>query len=191
MEKKVDLRIEKTYLALYNAFTFLLEEKRFEDITLNELCDHAMIRRTTFYKHFADKYEYLSFYMKETSASLRDQLPPDIINNNSQDYFLYMCRELLRFIEKHNKMVKNIVTSNMFPVLINGLAEQITDDMLQALKKMSVPRNTTTAQLEDIAAFYAGGIVNLLRLYLNRGNEIDENAFVASVAKLLSSNLWT
>lgn len=191
MEKKVDLRIEKTYLALYNAFTFLLEEKRFEYITLNELCDRAMIRRTTFYKHFADKYEYLSFYMKETSASLRDQLPPDIINNNSQDYFLYMCRELLRFIEKHNKMVKNIVTSNMFPVLINGLAEQITDDMLQALKKMSAPQNMKTAQLEDIAAFYAGGIVNLLRLYLNRGNEIDENAFVASVAKLLSSNLWT
>ena len=52
MEEKMDLRIRKTYLALHNAFTQLLEEKRFEDFTVNELCDLAMIRRTTFYKHF-------------------------------------------------------------------------------------------------------------------------------------------
>lgn len=191
MEKKVDLRIQKTHLALYNAFTSLLEEKHFEDITLNELCERAMIRRTTFYKHFADKYEYLTFYMKETSASLRDQLPPDIIDNNSLDYFLYMDRGLLRFIEQHSKMVKNIMSSNMFPVMINGLAEQITDDMVQALKKMPGSKDMTNTQREDIAAFYSGGIVNLLRLYLNRENEIDEESFIASVAKLLSSNLWT
>ena len=61
MEKKLDLRIQKTYQALHNAFTILLEEKNFEEITVNELCDAAMIRRTTFYKHFADKYEYFQF----------------------------------------------------------------------------------------------------------------------------------
>lgn len=191
MDKKLDLRIEKTYLALYNAFTSLLEEKHFEDITLNELCDRAMIRRTTFYKHFADKYEYLTFYMKETSASLRDQLPPDILDNNSLDYFLHMYRGLLRFIEKHSKMVKNVMSSNMFPVMINGLAEQITDDMVQALKKMPASKDMTNTQREDIAAFCSGGIVNLLRLYLDRGNEIDEEAFIASVTKLFSSSLWT
>ena len=57
MEKNTDLRIQKTYLALQNAFVALLEEKRFEELTVNELCDRAMIRRTTFYKHFGDKYE--------------------------------------------------------------------------------------------------------------------------------------
>ena len=59
----MDLRIQKTYMGLHNAFTDLLEEKRFENITVNELCEKAMIRRTTFYKHFADKYEYFTFYM--------------------------------------------------------------------------------------------------------------------------------
>ena len=65
MEKKTDLRIQKTYLALQNAFEALLEEKRFEELTVNELCDKAMIRRTTFYKHFADKYEFFAFYIRE------------------------------------------------------------------------------------------------------------------------------
>ena len=74
MAEKMDLRIRKTYLALHNAFTELLEEKRFEEFTVNELCDRAMIRRTTFYKHFADKYEYFTFYMKEIMAIFQDRL---------------------------------------------------------------------------------------------------------------------
>ena len=43
----VDLRIKKTYRALFDAFTELLEEHRFEDLTVAMLCDRAMIRRTT------------------------------------------------------------------------------------------------------------------------------------------------
>ena len=63
-EPKLDLRIEKTYRALCEAFTALLAERRYEDITVSDLCDRAMIRRTTFYKHFADKREFLSFYVR-------------------------------------------------------------------------------------------------------------------------------
>ena len=43
----MDLRIKKTYRALFEAFTELLEEHRFEDVTVAMLCDRAMIRRTT------------------------------------------------------------------------------------------------------------------------------------------------
>ena len=48
MEKKIDLRLQKTYQSLHAAFTELLEEKRFEELTVGELCDRAAIRRTTF-----------------------------------------------------------------------------------------------------------------------------------------------
>ena len=57
-EGKSDLRIIKTRKALYTAFTMLLGEKSFEDITVNELCENAMVRRATCYKHFADKYDF-------------------------------------------------------------------------------------------------------------------------------------
>jgi AcrR family transcriptional regulator len=70
----MNLRIRKTYRSLHNAFVELLEEKCFEDLTVNELCDRAMIRRTTFYKHFADKYEYFTFYILEVVATFQDSL---------------------------------------------------------------------------------------------------------------------
>ncbi|MFR3769627.1 TetR/AcrR family transcriptional regulator [Collinsella stercoris] len=59
----MDLRIQKTYRSLLAAFTRLLETHRYEDVTVAMLCDEAMIRRTTFYKHFADKAEFFSFFV--------------------------------------------------------------------------------------------------------------------------------
>lgn len=37
------------------------EKIPFDSITINELCQHAMLHRTTFYKHFDDKYALLQF----------------------------------------------------------------------------------------------------------------------------------
>lgn len=66
----MDLRIKKTYRALFDAFTELLEEHRFEGLTVAMLCDRAMIRRTTFYKHFRDKNDYFAFYIDELMSGL-------------------------------------------------------------------------------------------------------------------------
>lgn len=45
MEKKTDLRVQKTYRALMAAFEALMAEETFDDITVNELCARALIRR--------------------------------------------------------------------------------------------------------------------------------------------------
>ena len=57
-----DLRTQKTFRSLKQAFLDLLEQHRFEDITVGQLCQRAEIRRATFYNHFADKFEFLSFF---------------------------------------------------------------------------------------------------------------------------------
>ena len=66
----MDLRIEKTYRLLLAAFTKLLEQYRYEDVTVAMLCDEAMIRRTTFYKHFADKAEFFAFFVDSLRVNL-------------------------------------------------------------------------------------------------------------------------
>lgn len=190
MDKKVDLRIEKTYRALYSAFTALLEEKRFEDFTLNELCQRAMIRRTTFYKHFADKYEYFLFYVKETCRDIRGQLPPDAAGGSAREYLVFMCRQLIRFLDRHEKMVQNVMSSSMFPMLLDGLAEQITGDICQVLRDTGAAAQLTNAQAEDLAAFYSGGIVNVLRLSLRHGRKLNEDTFAASAEALLRHDPW-
>ncbi|WP_405143606.1 TetR/AcrR family transcriptional regulator [Paenibacillus sp. FSL H7-0942] len=62
IDKKVDLRVTRTYKLLTMALLDLLCEKGqlFSNITINKICDKAMVHRTTFYKHFKDKFALLS-----------------------------------------------------------------------------------------------------------------------------------
>ena len=73
MEKKNDLRVQKTYRALMAAFEALMAEETFDDITVNELCARALIRRPTFYSHFEDKYDFLRFYLNEIQWQIESE----------------------------------------------------------------------------------------------------------------------
>ena len=183
MEKKTDLRIQKTYLALQNAFEALLEEKRFEELTVNELCDKAMIRRTTFYKHFADKYEFFAFYIREMVSTFRDQLPPDVMDGEAAEYFLQMGRELLRFWHMHEKMVQNIENSSMFPLLLSILLDQITEDISMVLRRSCPVLAHSSGKLRGVAAFSAGGLISTFLRCTRKDSPIDEAVFLEIAAE--------
>ena len=61
MKEKKDLRIQKTYKLLAEALIKLLQEKPFAEIRLNEICEEALVHKTTFYHHFTDKYDLLKY----------------------------------------------------------------------------------------------------------------------------------
>ena len=185
--EKLDLRIQRTYRLLHDAFTDLMEEKRFEDITVGELCERAMIRRTTFYKHFADKYEYVTFYMQEIKEQFEAELLAQSPVKYSGDYYLNMSRQLIRFFCQHQQMVKHAMESAMFPMLFDSFTEQVFISYLErnSMQDSSEPRNQ--AALEVKAAFFAGGFVNAIRWWLEKGKPIDEEQFITEIEKIMAS----
>lgn len=51
-----DSRVIKTRHNIQNAMVSLLAEKPLEKISVQQILDYALINRTTFYKHYSDKY---------------------------------------------------------------------------------------------------------------------------------------
>lgn len=66
----MDLRIQKTELAIKNAFIELRSRKPLEKITVKELCALAVINKSTFYAHYEDIYALSEAMEKETVASI-------------------------------------------------------------------------------------------------------------------------
>lgn len=54
-----DLRTIKTLSTIRNALTQLLLEKKFKNITIDEIAKIGVINRSTFYLHYHDKYDLL------------------------------------------------------------------------------------------------------------------------------------
>lgn len=89
--------------------------------------------------------------MKEICAGFQDQLPPDVMTNDINSYFLYICRKLLRFIDQHEKLVRNVLDSNMFSLLLASLSENTMYDVLRVLHQMDSAKPMCSKQIEGIA----------------------------------------
>ena len=57
--KKVDRRVAKTQELIKKAFLELMNEKKFETITIQDISDRANVNRSTIYLHYLDKYDLL------------------------------------------------------------------------------------------------------------------------------------
>ena len=54
MNIKNNSRYKKSCEKIENAFLFLLEKYKYDDITVSQICKHAEINRSTFYCHYTD-----------------------------------------------------------------------------------------------------------------------------------------
>ena len=109
MDKKTDLRIIKTKKVLFDALISLLEEMPFEEIKISDICDRALINRSTFYSHYQDKYELLSNYIYELKNALTEDLNKNDSSNNPREYYMQMISIFLNHIESKKDIYKTIM----------------------------------------------------------------------------------
>lgn len=74
--KKEDRRIQKTKAAISAALFDLLEEKDFDQISINDIADRANVNRGTIYFHYADKSDLLDKIIEDRLEDLRAVCSP-------------------------------------------------------------------------------------------------------------------
>jgi len=79
----MDRRISKTRKAIFSAFEGLLTEKRYEQISVQDIIDRADIGRSTFYAHFETKDDLL----KNTCRNMFDHVFEDHPSSESSHDF--------------------------------------------------------------------------------------------------------
>ena len=63
---KTDLRVQKSRIAIENAFINLVELKGFTNITITEIAEKAMVNRNTIYLNYGSKVEILESIIKSS-----------------------------------------------------------------------------------------------------------------------------
>ena len=167
---KEDLRQRRTKKLLTEALLSLMEEQPFSEISVVDICQRAMVHRTTFYAHFEDKYALLRYAVARLYRAF-EPTGEDLLAN-PRSYFLSVFQSALSFVRTHNGLYRSAVSSGS--VDIQTLEDLVAEQLLSRFPA----DEANPARAEITAHFYAGGILAIVRWWLERGADLPEETLL-------------
>ncbi|PEL97492.1 TetR/AcrR family transcriptional regulator [Bacillus wiedmannii] len=153
-EKQLDLRIRRTHKLLWDSLFELMTQskQKYSTITINQICDLAMVHRTTFYKHFEDKDTLLAFGFKRYSKMIGEIPVSDRLSKPFQvmEQFLHH--------EEIGKILETQMSDEQFLSRTQYLSHETRKQEIEALNQLC--KNHTMPN-DLIIEFYSGAITSL------------------------------
>ena len=166
-QPREDLRQRRTRKLLADALLSLLEERPLSEISVVDICQRAMVHRTTFYAHFDDKLALLRYAVDELQKYFEPVDPSLDPRTGPREYFMVLFHNALSFLKSHRGMFLTVQGAAEFYVL-----DEIITDALK--RKLSESAPAAGFDPELTARFYAGGLLALIRWWLSSGADVPD-----------------
>ena len=164
--EKEDLRVRRTHKLLWEALMAELSERTFEEITVKDICERAMVHRTTFYKHYEDKYALLEQGMRQ----MYDDLLAEEAHKSPSAYSLehpppYFIR-LFEHAAQHQGFYKLMLCGEGIGQFQKLVKEYIVEVASAKMRVMASANQHLAVPLAMQVQFFAGGVLSLLAWWL-------------------------
>lgn len=200
MEEKVDLRIIRTRKALFDAFLELLQQERFDSITVNVLCEKAMVRRATFYKHFADKYDFFAAFVRHISEEFCAkgllQMQEERLAKKGREeetltppmeYCFLMAVNFFEFLHEHEKIIGNVMESSAFYLLLDIITEEMSRGFFLEFSDYAKEGKAVSVSPAIVSSFVIGGLVQICKNWAKNPSWEEVDELVGDIRALLNS----
>lgn len=183
--RKTDIRVKKTYDKLYSTFFTTLSEIPYENITVLDLCERAGVHRATFYKHFLDKQDFVSFCCGRLLEEL--DLTSEIRflgeGEESKAVYINVCKKVINLVHDNKQFILDIVSSPGTGAFTDTLLRSFTDLFERRLANVVASGGVLTSPVPMLASFYAGGIVALLKWWIIEGEKYTKDDILRFAVK--------
>jgi len=150
--EKKDRRTRKTRQLLRDTLLALLKEKRYEDISVQDIIERADVARSTFYVHYVDKDDLLTGRHGIFAENLGEQLHAHAVDRSTSAfssrtwfYHIQAQGDILKLIAKDSAMELAMKT-------LRGIIHDSVQDGMQAhaqMKAATVPLPLMVDYLTD------------------------------------------
>ena len=185
---QTDLRVVKTLKQIDQALLESLSEMPFEKITVDQLCQTAIINRSTFYKYYKSKYDLMEQYLKRTLNEFQKQMNVAFINASPENihHLIYQknFEKALRFIYKHKKEYRILWTIPTEYGVFSEMVQVIYDNILDKLcAENEVGSPDLYADL--YARLFASDMMTLVRWWFR----YEETVTIKEVQEIMMNNM--
>lgn len=187
---KEDLRIIRTRTLLCKAFFDLLEVEPYEKITVIDICNKAMVHRATFYNHFDDKENLLSFAIDQIQKDMFNATVEKEKHNTPKEMYMSLVSKVIDFVEENREKFLLIIKNNSRDKIM-GLILNTLDRSIRYLTSKNQYKEKFKLPPDIIINFLAGGITNLGLSWLESTKTYDKSELINYFDILLSEKIYT
>jgi AcrR family transcriptional regulator len=165
--RKTDSRILRTRDALGDAVVALMQEKNFDEITVQDLLSRAGVGRSTFYVHYRDKQDLFLSDVEDFFEKFSDALR----RQGASTERLFPVKELFTHIRQVREFYSAVVSAdkmNDVLALGRGFFARSIDQRLQ-MAGLEIEPVQRSAQAHALA----GSLLSLLEWWIDKGMKSD------------------
>ncbi len=157
------------------ALIALLEERGFDSITVNDLCDRADLNRGTFYNHFRDKENLLAVLEDEVMAdiaALQERMQrislADMLAYRVAGTPLPLLVDLFDYLREQSDFLHAVLGPGGDARFAPRLREAVCENLVQNILHENY-RDNPTVFVEYYVAFYAAAYLGIIAHWIERG----------------------
>lgn len=180
-----DRRITKTKKKLFDTFISMLGTMSIEDITVNDLCTRAEVRRATFYKHYTDKIDFCSYVLSRNREEFDKSGRAVIPEKYKDDCFVKYAIEYIEFLDANEAIISNLVKSDLITVLTHVVLKQHYNEILYKLNKCVELNYKLTASPSTLAVTIVSTILGIAFNWLQTGRTKPKAEVINEIATVV------
>lgn len=162
-------QVIRTRRDITKALLSLMLEKKFDDISVVDICEKALVTRATFYKYFEDKYHLASCVIQDYKEQVLQKQLENYEYTTPKQLYMKIAEICLNFVES-NSNILNILIKNELNDKLRFMFLQTIDESIENILKKQVNTVEYKVPVNILSKYFTGGFSYLgLYLFQNKG----------------------
>jgi AcrR family transcriptional regulator len=161
----------------------MLENQNFKKITVNDICQHAMISRSAFYLHFEDKYSLLRYCMEMELSRWEEVMQ----RSDFHSYLVFVLDDILKKKNFYNNTLVSVQDHELYAMFYTLFSSFFT----VRLEKLLGQEQALPYPVSIISAFYVGGITCSIIQWIKKEFDIPVEEMAKCQENLLYGGIIT
>lgn len=177
--------VTRTVRDFQNALLVLLKKNSFDHLTVDQICQEALLHRSSFYRYFNDKYDLLEQTLNAQITQIAD-------NGKTDDDIV---KGVLSYIDTHRDVIRHLAASSTHSSLYSEMLKILTKIMLERCQHESKDILIVALQRADnpemLAYTFAGAIMGSFYWWQNNNYDVPMDSvvkFTRSAVRALASD---
>jgi len=181
MANDIDRRYTRTHLAIRKAFTNLMLEKEYREITVSEIARLADINRKTFYRHYDSLYSVLDELQEEIMEELAE-LQTFLATPLGPDHYRNFVRGFLGILSKNTALHRRLFCSGEYSFVFEKIRAVMTGRIVDAFRDTESLAGKDSRLFIDFISY---GFVFVVRDWLSAKKPMPVEEFTETLTRLL------